>query len=52
MLGFVFPLLADSNVNNKVQVFVLRKDTADTIHLDPDLLVVCASSRSKVPLVL
>ena len=31
MLSFVFPLLADSNANIKVQVFVLRKDTADTI---------------------
>ena len=31
MLSFVFPLLADSNANIKVQVFVLRKDTTDTI---------------------
>ena len=31
MLSFVFPLLADSNANIKVQVFVLRKDTADTL---------------------
>ena len=31
MLSFVFPLLADSNANIKVQVFVLRKDRADTI---------------------
>ena len=31
MLSFVFPMLADSNANVKVQVFVLRKDTADII---------------------
>ena len=31
MLSFVFPLLADSKVKMKVQVFVLRKDTTDTI---------------------
>ena len=31
MLSFVFPLLADSNANMKVQAFVLRKETADII---------------------
>ena len=31
VLSFVFPLLADSNANMKVQVIVLRKDTADII---------------------
>ena len=31
MLSFVFPLLADGDANIKVQIFVLRKDTADII---------------------
>ena len=31
MLSFVFPLLADSDANMNVQIFVLRKDTADII---------------------
>ena len=31
VLSFVFPLLADGDANIKVQIFVLRKDTADII---------------------
>ena len=31
MLSFIFPLLADSDAKIKVQIFVLRKDTADLI---------------------
>ena len=39
MLSFVFPLLADSNANIKVQVFVLRKDTADIIGVESNELI-------------
>ena len=47
-----FPNGDKDNDNDLVQPFFSLRSDFSSLHLDPDLLVVCASSRSKVPLVL
>ena len=45
-LAFLLPLLADQAANMKVQIFVLRKDTADIIG---NLLLIVRKLRESKP---